>query len=68
MFRMVVACLLGAVIVGVVHAQFVHPLMQGQSLAQDPKQLLMMSAVGSALLGSLYGWMARMVFVKPKQR
>ncbi len=68
MFRMIIACLLGAVIVGTAHAQFLHPLMEQQPLGQEPKQLLIASAVGSALLGALYGWLARMVFVKPKSR
>jgi hypothetical protein len=68
MIRMFVACALGAGILGTLHAEFLHPLLEQQGWTGDPKFLAVYSAVAAATLGALWGWVARMVFVKAKAR
>ncbi len=62
--RMLVACLTGAVIVGLVADRLIAPQLSGVSQLDDAALRATVIACLAGFLGAIWGWVGRSIFVK----
>lgn len=62
--RMIVACLLGAAVIGLAYEKALQPMIESAIAAGEWQKIAI--AMGAAFLGALFGWAAKGIFTTKK--